>query len=158
MKLKVVIILVGVLLIGTIIGNAVFINSDKTMTENENNVKEIAYSSSYKKEKQTSEAFNLSQSKGPFSPSVSWGSITSNPCGGDTTFSSILLKKGLGADSCELFFVWDTTSHILWPAYAHQTSRITYSGSCPYAFSISDTGFFRGTWYYVRAVAITRPS
>jgi PKD repeat protein len=92
---------------------------------------------------------------GPFDPIVNWipGGITSNPCGGDTTFSATLWAKGLTATSCELFFVWDVDSHLLWQFYDYQTPQEYYDGNCPYTFSISDTGFNRGTWYYTRAVA-----
>jgi hypothetical protein len=119
----------------------------------ENNSETKLYNSDINTVEKNSELYGT---LGLLDPRVSWipGYVSANPCGGDITFQATLWKKGLGASCCEMFFVWDTTWHVLWTAYAHETSHITYCGLCPHGFSITDCCGTRGTTYFTKAVAI----
>lgn len=56
-----------------------------------------------------------------------------------------------GASSCEVWFVYDTTSHTSWQDYEHSTSKETETGTA--TFSRAITGLDINTTYHYRAVA-----
>ena len=168
MKKKIIGLFICTLLVVSFFGNGKFVSAKSIKTENNDNTINIIDKYNPKDvnidiKEQIYDINKISLSKyyllerlGIIFPSISWilGGITANPCGGDVTFCATLWGKGLGAECCDLFFVWDDESHLTWPQYEHQTTKKNYCGTCPHYFCISDNGINRGTWYYARGVAI----
>ncbi|HDS59614.1 MAG TPA: PKD domain-containing protein [Thermoplasmatales archaeon] len=65
------------------------------------------------------------------------------------TLNGYLSKAG--AQSCQVWFVYDTVSHSSWQDYAHETSTLNRDSSG--SFSISISGLSVDTAYHYRAVA-----
>ena len=73
-----------------------------------------------------------------------------NPWGNFSHLNGKLCNMG-GADSCKVWFVYDTSPHLLYSFYAHSTPAYTKNGIGPISYCLHD--LIRGQTYYYRAVA-----